>query len=180
MNLPLFYAGIGARVAPQDVLFDMQAIARRLRKLGYILRSGGAVGADSAFAIGADKDSVIFPPSAATQESMYLARRFHPAWHRCANDVRHKHGRNVMILLGRELNDPVEFVVCWTRAGRLVGGTGFGLRVAKAYDIKVYNLGTTRDRESLKKFLHERASSPKILNDVGNSSIQRQIRKRVA
>lgn len=44
-----------------------------------------------------------------------------------------------MILLGRDLNDPVDFVVCWTPGAQAVGGTGQALRIAEAYGIKVYN-----------------------------------------
>jgi len=46
-----------------------------------------------------------------------------------------------MILFGKDLNTPVEFIVCWTKSGKVTGGTGQALRIAKYYDIKVYNMG---------------------------------------
>ena len=49
----LRYAGIGARATPAAVLADMETIAAWLARTGWILSSGGADGADSAFAAGA-------------------------------------------------------------------------------------------------------------------------------
>lgn len=43
------YAGIGSRTTPGDILQIMTLIANALAQKDYILRSGGAKGADSAF-----------------------------------------------------------------------------------------------------------------------------------
>lgn len=48
------YAGIGSRKTPKNVLDFMFEIGKELALLGYVLRSGGAEGADSAFEKGAD------------------------------------------------------------------------------------------------------------------------------
>ena len=49
---PATYAGIGSRDTPELVLQQMGSIGGFLAMLGYKLRSGGAVGADSAFHVG--------------------------------------------------------------------------------------------------------------------------------
>ena len=49
----LVYAGIGARATPAGVLADMAVMAGWLARTGWNLSSGGADGADSAFAAGA-------------------------------------------------------------------------------------------------------------------------------
>ena len=49
----LMYAGIGARATPASVLADMTVMAGWLARTGWHLSSGGADGADSAFAGGA-------------------------------------------------------------------------------------------------------------------------------
>jgi hypothetical protein len=49
------YAGIGSRATPDDVLEVMSRFAALVGSHGYILRSGGADGADSAFEDGAKK-----------------------------------------------------------------------------------------------------------------------------
>ena len=53
----LSYAGIGARRTPPSVLADMTRIAQWLHRTGWHLNSGGAAGADRAFADGASPDS---------------------------------------------------------------------------------------------------------------------------
>lgn len=47
-----YWTGIGSRETPEDILVLMQAIAKKLTDLGWVLRSGGAQGADSAFYAG--------------------------------------------------------------------------------------------------------------------------------
>ena len=47
--MPRFYAGIGARATPPPILSLMTRAAFALCKRGYVLRSGRAIGADSAF-----------------------------------------------------------------------------------------------------------------------------------
>ena len=49
----LVYAGIGSRATPRDVLETMTAMAAWLARRGWHLHTGGAAGADSAFAAGA-------------------------------------------------------------------------------------------------------------------------------
>ena len=51
------YAGIGARSTPPEVLADMTRIARWLCRTGWHLNSGGAHGADRAFADGATPET---------------------------------------------------------------------------------------------------------------------------
>ncbi len=89
------YTGIGSRQTPADVLALMTRIAQTLDAEGYILRSGGAVGADTAFAQGATRREIFLPwpnfnsvrdgivvhgPTSAQAEA--LARTIHPAWNR--------------------------------------------------------------------------------------------------
>ena len=48
-----FYAGIGSRKTPPSILRIMEHWADTLARDGWVLRSGGAPGADSAFERGA-------------------------------------------------------------------------------------------------------------------------------
>ena len=56
------YTGIGARATPPEVLGLMTRAAFALMKRGYVLRSGHAIGADSAFERGAGSAAQIFLP----------------------------------------------------------------------------------------------------------------------
>ena len=77
---------------------------------------------------------------------MQMAAAHHPAWERLGRGARSLHARNCHQILGRDLDDPVSFVVCWTpdgattHPGPSTGGTGQALRIAAAHDIPVFNL----------------------------------------
>lgn len=139
----IFYAGIGSRETPPNILSIMKDLAYVLATKGRILRSGGAVGADTWFETGCDLaggNKEIYYAQDATPESMEEASDVHPNWGTCNEYVRKLHGRNAMIILGNNLETPVSYVVCWTSNGLDKCGTGLGIRLANKYDIPVYNL----------------------------------------
>ena len=157
------YAGIGARATPAAVLADMETMAGWLARTGWHLSSGGADGADSAFAKGAPAGQrTIWLPwrdynghrgpdcrvlsAAAMAACIEIAAPLHPAWERCSPAVRKLHARNAAVLLGQALDRPVDAVVCWTAGGRDEGGTGMGIRIAEARGIPVLNLGSITPR----------------------------------
>lgn len=156
------YAGIGSRETPKDVLFWMVKIARRLAADGWTLRSGGAEGADSSFQCGAVLTSgpyEIFTANDATPEAIAHAEQYHPAWHLCGEMGRKLHGRNSMIVLGRDLMVPVKMVVCWTPQAKAIGGTGQALRIAAAERIPVKNLADPEVMATVQKWLQSEATS---------------------
>lgn len=158
------YAGIGSRETPQDVLETMKKIAGYLAGAGYILRSGAAVGADSAFeqgALAAGGKTEIWVPwegfnrhestLTPTPEAFALAEQHHPAWGACKQGAKALHARNAHQILGATLNDPVEFIVCWTKGGTGQGGTGQALRIARANGIEIYDLGKPGELDRLRE-----------------------------
>ncbi|MDE2791681.1 MAG: hypothetical protein OXI81_14845 [Paracoccaceae bacterium] len=158
----LTYAGIGARASPPQTLADMTTMAGWLARTGWHLASGGADGADTAFAAGAPAGQrTIWLPwhgyngnrgpdcrvlsGSALAECMDVAAGLHPAWDRCLPAVRKLHARNVAIL-GVTRDRPVDACVCWSECGEAVGGTGTGIRIAEAHGIPVLNLGSMTPR----------------------------------
>ena len=161
---PLVWAGIGSRgtgkePVPQSMFADMTELARRMAAAGWHLSSGGADGSDTAFANGTpvDQRTIWLPwpgyndlsgpdchpiPRNRLQQSLELAERFHPAWDICKPLVRKLHARNGLILLGRDLDRPVDAVVAYTKGGKVDGGTGQGLRIAMERGIPIFNLGS--------------------------------------
>ncbi|MBF85163.1 MAG: hypothetical protein CL489_11940, partial [Acidobacteria bacterium] len=107
------YAGVGSRETPEDVLLTMKQTARALEVQGYTLRSGGALGADTAFYRGVEdyRKTEIFLADLCTNAAMELSGKLHPAWSRCSEYAKKLHGRNAMILLGEDLETPVDFVL---------------------------------------------------------------------
>ena len=158
----LRYAGIGARATPKAVLADMTVMAGWLARTGWHLSSGGADGADSAFAAGAlARQRTVWLPwrgynghrgpdcrvlsTAAMAACIEIAAPLHPAWERCSPAVRKLHARNAAVL-GLTLDRPVDAVVCWSERGAVTGGTGMGIRIAEANGIPVLNLGSMAPR----------------------------------
>jgi len=143
-----FYTGVGSRKTPTHVLELMTRIAEKCYRLGYILRSGGADGADLAFEAGAGFQKEIYLAAHCTPEAEMLASKYHPAWNRCSVFARKLHGRNAFQVLGKGLDTPSMCLVCWTPDGceshaeRSIetGGTGTAISIANAYNVPIFNL----------------------------------------
>ena len=146
------YAGIGSRKTPADIQEKMTEIAKKLSRSNYLLRSGGAYGADSAFERGADSKEMYLPWDGFNDKrandidyiippvnNVFVAR-FHPHPNALGVAGRFLMSRNAYQVLGRDLNDPVDFVLCWTADGKASGGTGHAIRIANEYKIPVFNL----------------------------------------
>lgn len=142
-----FYTGIGSRNTPADELEKLTKIAAHLEWLGYILRSGGAEGADTAFEMGVSRPDmkVILRPKHSTKESEEVASQIHPMWSACNDYARKLHGRNVQLILGQNLDSPSEFIVAWTYDGKNRGGTRTGLVLAQQRNIPTFNLADRND-----------------------------------
>lgn len=160
----MIYAGIGSRETPQHILGIMHKIGKSFAEKGLLLRSGGAIGADTAFERGCDvvrgrkeifyatNNKGIIVSEEIMQQALVLAGQIHPAWNRCSDYAKRLHARNGMQILGRELNEPVDFVVCWTKDGGPTGGTGQAIRLAMSRDIKIYNLYFDNHLQELREF----------------------------
>lgn len=98
------------------------------------------MGADTAFEKGSMGANEIFRASDANAAALHLASLYHPAWNRCSDYAKKLHARNGFQVLGRDLNSPSDFIVCWTKDGKASGGTGQAIRIATAYQIPVFNL----------------------------------------
>jgi len=142
------YAGIGSRSTPAEELPILTKIAAFLEEAGYILRSGGAEGADKAFEAGISRPSQkeIFRIKDCTPEAEKIARKVHPMWSACNEHARKLHGRNAQIILGKNLDTPVEFVLAWTWDGKERGGTRTGLVLAQNRGIPTFNLADPEER----------------------------------
>jgi hypothetical protein len=151
-----YYAGIGSRETPFNILRKMITIAEHLDKAGYTLRSGHAEGADLAFEVGSFHSEIWLPwksfnENAKDPQQKYVvidkndkeafdSVKFHPASLKMAGPVRTLMARNYRQIIGKDGAPNSEFVVCWTKDGGATGGTGQALRIAAHFDIPIYNL----------------------------------------
>jgi len=163
-----YYAGIGSRGTPPEILSFMTDIANFLSDTGYILRSGGAPGADTAFEAGVPdptKKEIYLPWKGfngngshryrVTDAALKLASEFHPAWDKLSYGARKLMGRNGYQVLGFDLSTPSDFLICWTRDGKLLGGTSQAIKIAWSRDIPVYNLFLDPARNKIKSWIEK-------------------------
>lgn len=165
------YAGIGPRFdIPSSIYSRALHVSIELAKLDYTLRSGAADGMDSIFEEGCDfmggKKEIFLPEKGFNghpskfyvekwdliDEARKLAEKYHPNWKACNTFAKNAHTRNMAQVLGWTLDDPVDFVVCYTHNGLKKGGTAQAMRVAEAMRIPIYNLYYD-DVENFLKFI---------------------------
>lgn len=155
------YAGIGSRETPPEILQQMEEFAFLAAKY-LVLRSGGAGGADTAFETGcknAGGPAQIFLPwknfngntsplHTPLDKAHEIAASIHPNYRYMRHGAKLLIARNMHQILGEYLDDPVDFVVCWTKDGcqshetytSKTGGTGSAIAVASKAGIPIFNL----------------------------------------
>ena len=156
----MIYTGIGSRNAPEAVLDAAYIIGWYLHRKGFVLRSGAADGLDLAFQ-GNVKSSIrngdeIYLPWNSFNGSCakfvplkieleiileQVLDKQHFDNLRKNNGAFKLHCRNVYQVLGEHLDRPSDFVVCWTKDGKCIGGTATALKLANKHNIPIINLG---------------------------------------
>lgn len=160
-----YYTGVGSRNTPEDILRLMTDIATMYQSLGWILRSGAARGADTAFEEGAGSLKTIYtinmPKNVWYEKASDLAKSYHGAWDKCSPTAKALHTRNAFQVLGDNLSTPSHFVICWTPDGCTnhyersidTGGTGTAISIAWGCSIPVYNLALQKDKSFFESYL---------------------------
>ena len=153
------YTGVGSRSTPGQVLVVMKLVAQKLRKDGWILRSGAAEGADNAFESGAKGKKEIYVPwkgfakdkthlvkgDYSKERDLLFDRRVmtYAHWERLKVGGKKLHCRNVNQVLGFDLDSPSKFLLFWApmSGDEPVGGTRTAVLLARCYDIPVFRIG---------------------------------------
>ncbi len=180
-NNRIYYAGIGSRDTPKGILEIMEQLAFRLGQNNYILRSGGSPGADTAFEVGAKKaetDFKIYLPWSKFQDRIgknyidvrnletfdkakKIAKENHPQFEELSEGSKKLIIRDTYQVLGKDLNNLSEFVVCWTPDGcithrdrsRKTGGTGQAISIASKRSVPIFNLKLKEHKMQINEWL---------------------------
>lgn len=166
-----YFAGIGARKTPENILSVMTECAQKLESLNYCLRSGCAEGADWAFQKGVNKVAEIWLPDknfntcyqiqkpdheyriiSEDDKEAFDSLKFHPNPAALFGKVRKLMARNFRQIIGDGAPNS-SFVICWTADGKASKGTGQALRIAAHYNIPVFNLAKQNDLDRILKFI---------------------------
>jgi hypothetical protein len=174
------YTGIGSRETPPEMLTRMRELAAKLAGGGWVLRSGAAPGADSAFEAGAPENlreiylpwdgfqrsssPLVIRSLPVFEQAMAIASEHHPAWSRLSRPSRLLMARNACQVLGTHLNEPSRFLVCWApqpvldtqgRVKNALGGSGLAIRLAYAHGVPVFHLGIDKHLQRIEAFLNQ-------------------------
>jgi len=178
-----YWTGVGSRSTPAVILDLMQEIAFKLACDGYVLRSGGADGADLAFQKGWERGNdepwptaEIFIPwdgfngfSHGQQDAIYtlnklpynyqaecIAAEIHPVWDRLSRGAKALHTRNVYQVLGKTLDKPSHFLICYAKPTKtgVSGGTNTAVQVAIRNNVPVFNMYHQETVERFEAYVH--------------------------
>lgn len=145
------YAGLGDKEVSENAGSIIFNVGKKMAENNYLLRSGGAEGVDTFFEKGCDLvkgNKEIFTPwvkSNKYKEAEQIAKGHTAVWFKPKGIVQKILTRNVFILLGKELNKPVDLVLVWQNGETDV--YRHLVRTAASYNIRVYNLAEVSVRE---------------------------------
>ena len=165
--MEIFYAGIGSRETPPKFIDEFIKISKWLGNHNYILRSGGADGADSAFEKGCDlangKKEIYLPWAkfnnnssnliVKDQKAYEIAEQYHPYWANLKEGARKLQARNTHQVLGKDFKTESSFIICWTKNGSGAGGTGQAIRIAKDHNIPIFDGGAYENVQAFEQAL---------------------------
>ena len=161
----MIYTGIGSRETPSDICDFMKEIGTLMSKHDWILRSGGAKGADSAFEAGHTGKKEIYLPwrhfrrnkskfygsserAVSMAKAVWAARQISnpdlPDWDRLRDMTRAFQSRNIHQVLGKNLNVRSDCIICWTKDGQEIGGTAQAMALARMIHVPVINLANDK------------------------------------
>ena len=172
----MILTGVGSRSTPEPILQLMEIIPRCLGP-DTVVRSGGADGADSAFERGAPLKEIYLPwRNFNDNPSPLYLDRLDQGMVRVAEELVYDlhgnaanltqgafklHTRNVLQVLGADLQTPSDLLICWTPDGAVhhsmvsvkTGGTGTAIKLASYMGIPIYNLKRKKHLQEVEKMI---------------------------
>lgn len=179
MSETLIVTGIGTRKTNSQAFAMLYKIARRMAHHGWKLRSGGALGADTAWEKGFEGFDAkeiflsrgtsldIAKNAACGRISDYgdiwldaedIASRLHARWDYLDPTSQALHTRNVFQILGMDLNTKTDVVAAYAPpfGASVKGGTATAYNLARAKGIPTFNLWTNDGQKNFFAFVLER------------------------
>ena len=162
-----YYTGVGSRAISQELKARCMLKAAELDEKGYILRSGGAEGADTGFSLGAQRKEIYVPWMSFTEndklDQIYPPVHLSPAlWEEAIEILKQinldkghlyhilnkrsytaLHTRNVFQVLGADLESPSDFLWFCSPTdllGAPIGGTKTAWLVAQHFEVPCYQI----------------------------------------
>lgn len=166
-----YYSGVGSRETPLEIGYIMSQIAYKLAKQNYILRSGGALGADKFFEYGCDaakgKKEIYRPEKELNgnnikrniKEVTEVLKYDHINYNFLKEYTQLLFRRNVNQILGDSLENEYlksSFCIFWTPIlEKRQGGTRIVARIADKYHIPLFNLSDPIIKQKMNNFVKD-------------------------
>lgn len=178
-----YFTIVGSRETPDNILKFMELLSYKLCVKGYIPRSGGADGADTAGEDGwwnyilegkgineaeiyipwdgfnkrfeATRGVIVASELDNWKEAQGIASKIHPVWENLKSGAKSLHTRNIYQVLGKDLATPSKFLVCYAKpqGDSVSGGTRTAYELAKQNKIPCFNLYDSATIDRINKFL---------------------------
>jgi hypothetical protein len=151
------YAGLGNQDAPEEVLKQIERLAKHLESLGYTVRTSGGQGPEEYFERVEAKE--VFIPwknfngrqsklSRNANEALDVVKRLSPSFDTLKPAVQAIIAVKAHVILGKDLKSPIKFLVVWSQDGaetakECTAKTGFvstAIKLADGLKIPVFNL----------------------------------------
>lgn len=157
----MIITGVGSRETPEEICELFVELGAEAKRRGWWIRSGHAQGADYAFERGAEDHCIVYMPwdtfnkeypilgrartSPLRDEVLDIVYRHdHYAHDGISQGVKRIKSRNVYQVLGEDLATPSDLLICWTDEGKVIGGTGLAIRIAREHEIPIINVGSPK------------------------------------
>lgn len=170
-----YITGVGSRNTPQWALDEITSISKALRSDNYVVRSGGAKGADRAFQDAFGDNTEIYLPwdnfnglnsydgthiNASKldnfEKAKYIASMHCKHWDRLKDSHKVLHGRNAYQVLGFNLDSPSMVLICYAETvsvSHVKGGTNTAVQIALSHNVPVFNIYKECDLRRIKQIL---------------------------
>lgn len=149
------YTGICNQRPPSSACQLLDRVAAFLAREKFTLRSGasgkGELVLEKAAVFAGGKTEIYLPWPGYNhhasrlfkipREAFGVAASFEPRWMYFGKPARRVAARGCVQLLGKELDRPSRFLICWTEYGSGSGNCELALRIASANDIPALDLG---------------------------------------
>jgi hypothetical protein len=165
------FVATGNRDTPRDIIDKMRSISAELEQYSFTLRVGGLDGPDEALETAVKNPELYLPfkgfnnkeskNTFNTTQNMDVAKIFQPGFDSLKPGIQAFLGKNVRMTLGKNMDSPAMFILCWTEDGAerasecsvKTGNMRHIIAIASAMKIPVFNLGKNDAEMRLRKYL---------------------------
>lgn len=165
------YAGLSNPDTPEAIQVQMKKMAVYLEEQGYTLRTNGGKGGEEALEAAVKIKEIHLPWkkfndhdskfNKTTDSAKSVIRNFAPSFDTLKPAVQIIVASKAHVILGKDLQNPVKFLICWTQDGAetveernpRTGFIGVGIALAASLKIPVFNLQKPDALDRLKQFI---------------------------